>query len=356
MEIAELQDLVRSSARVRVRGAGSKPALAEPNEGGAAVDASGLSGVLEYEPGEYTFTARAGTPVRLVRDLLAEHGQYLPFDPPLAEHGATLGGSVAAGLSGPGRYRFGGVRDFILGVRFIDGLGEVVRSGGKVVKNAAGFDISKLMVGSLGQYGVLAELSFKVFPMPEATVTVRSGLRSLPEAQEAMRLVYVAPLDVEALDLLPAEGDQAEVWVRLGGISSVLAARTERIRELLGGGEVLAGPDEAQVWETAREFTWVPDGWALVKVPLSPARVAAFEAALGGETGRRRYSLGGNLAWVALPEGQLPAFEAVLMQQGLGGMLIFGPAGRPLIGQRTGMAFAQRVKMALDPVGRFPNL
>ena len=104
--------------------------------------------------------------------MLAEHGQYLPFDPPLAAAGATLGGTVAAGLSGPGRYRYGGVRDFVLGVRFVDGMGNLVRGGGKVVKNAAGFDFPKLMVGSLGRLGVLAELSFKVFPQPPAFATL----------------------------------------------------------------------------------------------------------------------------------------------------------------------------------------
>ncbi|MEP7358215.1 MAG: FAD-binding protein, partial [Anaerolineales bacterium] len=137
--IQELQAAVAANDHVIVRGAGSKPALTPPAQaGGLTLDAAQLSGVLEYEPGEFTFTALAGTPVRLVRDLLKEHGQYLPFDPPLAEQGATLGGTVAAGLSGPGRYRFGGVRDFILGVRFIDGTGELIRGGGKVVKNAAG--------------------------------------------------------------------------------------------------------------------------------------------------------------------------------------------------------------------------
>src|SRR5580765_2672377 len=159
--IDEVQQAVAGSAQVVVRGAGTKPALRAAAGEAAELDLSGLSGVLEYEPGEFTFTALAGTPVALVERLLAEHGQYLPFDPPLAARGATLGGTVAAGLSGAGRYRFGGVRDFILGVRFVDGTGALVRGGGKVVKNAAGFDLPKLMVGSLGQYGPVAELSFK---------------------------------------------------------------------------------------------------------------------------------------------------------------------------------------------------
>ena len=134
----EVQAAVAGSAHVVVRGAGTKRGLCAPAGEATVLDVSGLSGVLEYEPGEFTFTALAGTPVAAVNRLLAEHGQYLPFDPLLAEAGATLGGTVAAGLSGSGRYRFGGVRDFILGVRFVDGAGALVRGGGKVVKNAAG--------------------------------------------------------------------------------------------------------------------------------------------------------------------------------------------------------------------------
>ena len=168
--IAEVQAAVRAAPpgnRILARGRGTKPPLSTPPEGAVALDVSGLSGISEYEPGEFTFTALAGTPISEIAAALAEHGQFLPFDPPLVEAGATLGGTVAAGLSGPGRYRYGGVRDFILGVRYVDGAGEVVRTGGKVVKNAAGFDISKLMVGSLGAFGSPG----------------RAELQSLPEAR-----------------------------------------------------------------------------------------------------------------------------------------------------------------------------
>src|SRR5574337_979115 len=119
--IADLQAAVRDHVRLLPRGGGTKPALSTPAEGVESLDLSSLSGVIEYNPGEYTFTALAGTRVSDVQGMLAEHGQYLPFDPPLVERGATLGGTVAAGLSGPGRYRYGGVRDFILGVRLVDG-------------------------------------------------------------------------------------------------------------------------------------------------------------------------------------------------------------------------------------------
>ncbi|MCB0114754.1 MAG: FAD-binding protein, partial [Caldilineaceae bacterium] len=145
--VAEIQDAVRSHDRVEVGGGGSKPVLSTQHTDAALLDLAALRGVTVYDPGEFTFTARAGTPLSEVQVMLAEKGQYLPFDPPLAEDGATLGGTVAAGLSGPGRLRYGGVRDFLIGVRFVDGRGEEVRGGGNVVKNAAGFDFPKLMVG-----------------------------------------------------------------------------------------------------------------------------------------------------------------------------------------------------------------
>ena len=122
--------------------AAPKPALSTPPEGVVPLVVSGLRGIVEYDPEELTITALAGTPVRVVQEALAAHGQHLPFDPPLARAGATLGGVVAAGTSGSGGHRHGGVRDFIIGARFVDGTGALVGAGGRVVKNAAGFDLA----------------------------------------------------------------------------------------------------------------------------------------------------------------------------------------------------------------------
>ena len=113
---------------------------------------------------------------------------------------------------------------------------------------------------------------------------------------------------------------------------------------------------EGQGWQSAREFTWAPPNWALIKVPLSPARLPALEAALAAVESQRRYSLGGNLAWVALPPEHVARLDALLAQQGLAGLLILGEPGKPLIGQRGGEAFNRRVKAALDPNGRFPTV
>ncbi len=352
--IIEVQQAVAAATRVVVRGAGTKPALTPPTDGATELVMTGLSGVLEYDPAEFTFTALAGTPVAEVRELLAEHGQYLPFDPLLADRGATLGGTLASGLSGPGRYRFGGLRDFILGVRYIDGLGEVVRGGGKVVKNAAGFDLPKFMVGSLGQFGVLVELTFKVFPRPQAYLTVYAELPSLDEALAAMRRLYVAPLDMDALDVWVRPGGAASVLVRLGGAEAVLPARAERGRAVLGAGEFSTGAAEAELWHAMRELAWVPDGWGLVKVPLSPARIAALAATLPPDA-VSRYSAGGNVAWLALPDPAeiAPALSALE----LSGLIVLGDPGlTPRLGGHPGAPVERRIKAALDPLNKFATI
>jgi glycolate oxidase FAD binding subunit len=364
-KLKELCIAVREGARVLPRGGGTKPALSGNRADVAVLDMRGLSGILEYEPGEFTFTALAGTPVAGVARVLAEHGQYLPFDPPLAAHGATLGGTVAAGLSGPGRHRYGGVRDFILGVRYVDAEGQVIRAGGKVVKNAAGFDIPKLMTGSLGSLGVLAELSFKVFPRPPATVTVRLECETMEDALAAMGRLTAAPVELDALDLKPGRfrkpSRSMELLARLAGLPDALPGRAARVRGLIGG-DLLEGAVDAAEWDAAREFAWVPGGWALAKVPLTPRRIPELEAAFAGLEGLgnppglaplRRYSAGGQVAWVALPEDGIGMLGDSLAALGLGGLVLFGPPGAPRIGHREGEPFARRVKQAMDPAGRF---
>ncbi len=338
-------------ARLRIRGGGSKTALSTPRAGERILDLSRLSAILEYEPGEYTFTALAGTPIRKVEAALAEHGQYLPFDPPLAGAGATLGGTVATGLSGSGRQRYGGVRDFLIGARFVDGQGRLVRGGGKVVKNAAGFDLPKLMVGSLGRLGALVELSFKVFPKPAAYATVETRFVSLDQAVDAMVSLSAAPLDVEALDLTPdAEG--FVIWARLGGVADVLDERAERLRAFLDGGHILTGEEERAHWRTAGDFAWLPADASLIKVALTPAQVAALEKRLPGPgDSPRRYSVGGALAWLAW-QASISDLDAILTDLNLPGLLILGDGQPALIGRRPDPVYLDRIKRTLDPAGR----
>ena len=199
--VEAVQEVFRDGKQVLPFGGGTKPVLSSARAGYAQLDMSALNGIMEYEPDEMTFTALTGTPVSEIMRTLAKHGQYLPFDPPLARGGATLGGTVAAGISGPGRYQFGGVRDFILGVRYIDSRGQEVRAGGKVVKNAAGFDIPKLMIGSRGVLGVLIDLSFKVFPRPPAYVSYSLQFEDLEGVLDAMGRASDVKLSLSALDI-----------------------------------------------------------------------------------------------------------------------------------------------------------
>jgi len=354
--IDDVQQAVRSTGRCLPRSGGSKPTLSSIATEVTYLDLRALTGILEYEPGEYTFTALAGTPIAEVEAALAENSQYLPFDPPLSDHGATLGGTIAAGLSGSGRYRYGGVRDFLIGVRFIDGKGQLVRGGGKVVKNAAGFDLPKLMVGSLGRLGVLVEVSFKVFPRPQSYATLTVAYPTLGAALDGMQQAATARMDIEALDLVldRTEGLRTlpVLWVRLGGLEGVLPQRLAQLRAVLGAGESMAGFVESASWQAVREFGWVPEGWALVKVALTPGRIAALEQFLTTTKALRRYAVGGNLAWIAWP-GAIIELNNQLHTLQLSGLVIRGTVEQPRIGLQAGGVFAQRIKQALDPDGRF---
>ena len=309
-----------------------------------------LSGVLEYDPGEYTFTALAGTKVSEIRDLLEKNGQYLPFDPVLVDAGATLGGTVASGLSGPGRVRYGGVRDFILGVQFIDGRRNVIRGGGKVVKNAAGFDFPKLMVGSLGRLGVMMELSFKVFPKPKAFQTARFEFSSFQMALEVVVQLSRSSFDLEGLELIPS----GTVLVRLGGVPEALDARLDRLEGFVGQkAERLAGNTEKIVWDGFREFTEHRSARYILKIPVTPKRIPMLEARLEGAA-VRRYGSAGQVAWVGW-NAELQELERVLHELELSALVFMGETEKPILGVGPDAGMLKRVKKALDPDGKFPS-
>lgn len=350
----EVQTMVRTHDRLHVRGGGTKPALSQPGDGAAVLTTSRLSGILEYEPGEFTFTARAGTPLRAIEAVLAEHGQYLPFDPPLVEHGATLGGTIAAGLSGSGRQRYGGVRDFLIGVRFVDGQGQLVRGGGKVVKNAAGFDLPKLLIGSVGRLGVIVEASFKVFPRPQQYGTIRCAHATIGAAVEQITRLNRSAFDIEALDIAMEDGRPVS-YVRQGGLASTLRERQATLRDWLGSGEILDEAEDAALWQQASEFAWSPPGAALVKIPVTLNTIPLLDEFLATAKAPRRYIAAGNLAWVSWPH-DLAELDAQLTQCDLGGLVVLGEAAWPFLGARTGASVAARIKAVLDPQNRLPAL
>ena len=343
--LEEVRQFVHSAPHVRVVGGGSKANLSrEPT-----LCVQGLSGLIEYQPDEFTFTAWAGTPIAEIEAILAEHGQSLPFDPPFVERGATLGGTLAAGLSGPGRFRYGGVRDFVISSRMVTGGGEIVRGGAKVVKNAAGFDIPKLVVGSLGCFGVLVDLSFKVFPGAAASATLRVEMESLESGIETMACLRQQPLELSALDL---QGEGI-LWIRAGGQANSLPSRIGRIRNLLGAAQAIEQFDEDQeIWRAVREFAWVPEGSRLLKVPINPNDIRATEVALraAGVESPRRYSVGGNVLWLTWPAEQ--GWEK-LSEMKINGLVLTGPAPVRWLGDWEQNVFYRRLRRIFDPQGKF---
>jgi glycolate oxidase FAD binding subunit len=243
------------------------------------------------------------------------------------------------------------VRDFLLGIQFLDGDGQLVRAGGKVVKNSAGFDLPKWMVGSLGGYGALVELTFKVFPKPPAFLSLRAEYPSLDEGLNVLIRLTNLPIDLFCLELIPHPGG-ADLLVRIGGLPEGFPARIRRLCDYLGQGVVIEGEAESGLWRDAREFNWLPEGFALVKVPITPKRVTELDHLLTEWGSSHRYSAGANLAWIGWPADFAP-LDQVLTQLQLSGLVILGPPGHVHLGVRKGESFARRVKHALDPRARW---
>lgn len=356
--IEDVVAAVRGHARVVAHGARTKAPLVADEPGAVYLDTTRLSGVVEYDPNEFTFTALAGTPLSEIQALLAGHGQHLPFDPPLARAGATLGGTVAAGLNGSGRLRYGGIRDFIIGVRLVDGTGRLVRGGGKVVKNAAGFDLPKLVVGSLGRLGVLVELSFKVFPAPPAWRTIRVACDGVEDAVSVMAELGRRPFDLEAVDLEPP----GTLVLRVSGEDATLDVHAARVGAATGRRfELVAGGEEEAYWQGLRDFAWAPPESRIVKVPLTLRRLPELERGLDALGVARRYAVAGNVAWLAWPVDRPRGELETAGLGGLRGLIVRGPApegATPWLGPADAGAafFARRIKGALDPDGRFPAL
>jgi len=347
--IEALAALVPEHPRLRVRGGGTKQALSSATAQTRTLDLSALAGITEHTPEECTFTALAGTRIADIDRALASHGQYLPFDPPLAAAGATLGGTVAAGVNGSCRYRFGGIRDFLIGARIVDGRGHVIHSGGKVVKNAAGFLLHQSLIGSCGTLGILAELTFKVFPAAEARVTIRADAPDLAAAAALMGALQRARFDFEAMDLEPP----GTLQVRLGGFRDALPARLAAFERVLGRGVCVdTGDEDEAIWRDAREFTWAPRGLPLVRVPITPPGLLPLDTALSRSGAVRRYTVAANLALIAWGE-PLDNLAALLRGMDLTGQVLLGPPGCPFIGAVRSNAFEERLRGVMDPDGRF---
>jgi len=341
-EVERIRDRVRAAAAddrpLRIQGGGTKDFYGEALAGDP-LDVRALRGIVAYEPAELVVTARAATPLVEIEDALAAHGQMLAFEPPRHGADATLGGIVAAGLSGPRRPHAGAVRDFVLGVRIVDGTGEALGFGGQVIKNVAGFDVSRLMTGALGTLGVLTEISLKCLPRPkvESTRVVDCS------GADAIRLVNEwggKPLPISATCF-----HGGRLRVRLSGAPAAIDAA----RSTVGGAEI----DGAAFWRDVRDqtldyFAPAVQGdatlWRLSVISTAPWR---------NLPGEQLVEWGGALRWVLAREAAAgTALRAWAAQHGGHATLYRG-------GEKAGGAFAplsetmlglhRRLKDVFDP-------
>lgn len=321
---------------LRIRGSGSKDFYGGASLGDV-LDVSGHQGIVDYAPEELVLTARAGTLLHEIEAVLSDQGQMLAFEPPHFGPRATLGGCVAAGLSGPRRASSGAVRDFVLGVRMMNGQGETLRFGGQVMKNVAGYDVSRLMAGALGTLGLLLEVSLKVLPKPKAEATLQFEMNEY-QALEAMNRWAGQPFPISAT----CYHDHV-LTIRLSGAQSAIQATHAQL-----GGQLMVAGDE--FWHSIREQTsrFFRETSPLWRVSLPSVSTLQIP-------GKQLIEWGGALRWLYTEEDATKV-RAVAAQSGGQATLfrsstkpktIFHPLPQPLL------QVHQRMKRAFDPQGVF---
>jgi glycolate oxidase FAD binding subunit len=333
----------RKRTPLRLHGSGTKDFYGEspdehPRFDGEPLDLRGYRGIIDYEPSELVITARCGTPLSEIETALAAEGQFLGFEPPSLGGDPTMGGVIAAGLSGPRRIQAGAARDFVLGATLLAADGELMRFGGQVMKNVAGFDVSRLLCGSLGIFGVITELSLKVLPKPRAEETLRLEMGPR-EAVDAFNRFGGQPLPITA-----AAWHEGAAWIRLSGAGPAVQAA----RKVIGGDRVF--PVLAKKWwDALRHYTHPiymdPAVWRVSVPSVAPP----FD--LPGEP---LIDWGGALRWYS---GDLQAAEVRRLAEAAGGtaMRWRGPGSEsrfhPL--PRAVAEVHRRLKHSFDPEGIF---
>lgn len=334
--IESIKRAFQDSETTRIRGSGSKCFFGNPVVG-TTLDVAGHTGVLSYEPSELVMTARSGTRLSDIEALLSESRQILAFEPPWFGADATLGGTVACGFSGPRRPYSGSVRDFVLGINCINGKGEYLTFGGQVIKNVAGYDVSRLMVGALGALGLICEVSLKVLPQPEVETT------AVLELDEESALVEMVRLSRKPLPLSGMSLSDGLLRVRLSGTENGVRAAISAI-----GGETDANGD--RYWHDLKEhqlnfFSRNQSLWRMSVPANAPAMHLGSDCLL---------DWGGALRWVYSSESPETVFGTARRMGGHATM--FRPdsgwsVGRfsPLDASLAGIH--ARLKSAFDPRG-----
>jgi glycolate oxidase FAD binding subunit len=340
MSAARFADVIRAAAGpLRIRGGGSKDfygnALA-----GEILDTREHAGIVDYEPTELVITARCGTPLAEIEAALAEKNQMLAFEPPRFGDGTTIGGVVASGLSGPRRATAGAVRDYVLGVRMLDGAGRELRFGGQVMKNVAGYDVSRLMAGSLGTLGLILDVSLKVLPRPAAEATLRF------QATQEQAIATLNEWGGKPLPLSASAWHDGALLVRLSGARAAVAEAVEKL-----GGEILAADEAGAFWAALRDqrasfFAGDEPLWRLA-LPTTAPPVDLPGATLLEWGGGQRWLRSGAAAEEIRAAAAAARGHATLFRGGDKTAGAFHPLPPALA------ALNGRVRRALDPQGIF---
>lgn len=241
------------------------------------VETGSLDGLVSHAPEDWTVGAEAGMPLSRLQELLAPAGQWLPLDAPTERAGATLGGLLAGGDTGPRRLKYGGLSDLVIGATLVLADGSVVRTGGDVIKNVAGYDLAKLMAGSLGAFGLVARLNLRVHPLPESTATVALETGDPGHALRAARAVMRSPLEPVAVEW---EGER--LLIRFHGTRESTSARGRLATDLpeLDGARVLGEDDEHAAWEALARLIAGEDGRTVLRAGTRASRLPALHAEL----------------------------------------------------------------------------
>ena len=314
---AEAAEIIGASRRagtpLSIDGGGTRAGLGRPVQAAATLSTRALTGITLYEPDEMVIAARAGTPLRLIEETLAASGQMLAFEPmdhrPLygTTGEPTIGAIAACNISGPRRIQAGAARDSLIGLRLVNGMGETIKSGGRVVKNVTGLDLVKLNCGAHGTLGFLTEVTFKVLPRPDVSATL--ALRGLDDARAvaALSAALGSPFEVSGAGHLPAglAGGDALTLLRLENFAASVAYRMDALRQTLaefGKAEALAEAEAAHLWQDIRDarFFAVPSPLAVWRISAAPSRAPLIVAAIARSLAAKHfYDWGGGLVWLA---------------------------------------------------------
>jgi glycolate oxidase FAD binding subunit len=325
-------------------GAGTKQGWGNPPRAyDLALDVSALDRILEYEPADLVVTVEAGIPLDALQRRLAEAGQFLALDPPYAAT-ATLGGTLATNASGPSRFLYGTARDLVLGMRVASPSGDLIKSGGKVVKNVVGYDLNKMHIGGLGTLGVMVEVTLKVHPLPRAEATVGAVFDGLDTAHAAAGRIFRSVLYPRAVDLVraptpgldapePAPGEAWRVLVWCAGSPATVERQvrdaTAWCQEAGASRTVrLDGPAHRDLWDAVRDFGRDPPGDAtLAKLTALPSRLPDLVAAAGRAVPHRPPEIvaraGNGVLYAVLPGATVPSLQTLIREANdLGGAAV----------------------------------